>query len=253
MPAMRLILGALGRRVVTPSPPRRFTSLNAAAYARLVNAGGGGDPEARTSEHDERLDVAPVRAERDGSWLIGSCRHLPGRSLVKKSTPRRGSACASRHRRGAAESRARRAARRGCPRSCRGRRAILRELLGEQLRRSAPSAMGYIAHQRVVRRLRDRGVHRCARRRVGDAGVAAVALRDRVDGVEDRDVDDGHRPARAARPELLAEDSRIAFRRPACDRGPRESMAMRFQWCIASWPQDRAAADARAPRFGRAG
>ena len=43
-----------------------------------------------------------------------------------------------------------------------------------------------------------------------DAGVALVAAVDRVHGLEHGDVDDGHRPAGAGRPELLAEDAVLA-------------------------------------------
>ena len=51
--------------VVTPSPPRRFTSSNAAAYSGLVIAGGGGTRNwPRRPEH-ERRHLAPVRAERE--------------------------------------------------------------------------------------------------------------------------------------------------------------------------------------------
>ena len=42
--------------------------------------------------------------------------------------------------------------------------------------------------------------------------VALVAADDRVHGVEDRDVDDGHGPTRSPGPHLLSEDATVAGR-----------------------------------------
>ena len=70
----------------------------------------------------------------------------------------------------------------------------------------APGLRGEERDQGVVRRLRDRGFHRGAAGCERKATVAPVAAGDRVHRIEDRDVDDGHRPARAPGAELLPED-----------------------------------------------
>jgi hypothetical protein len=64
--------------------------------------------------------------------------------------------------------------------------------------------------QGVVRRRGDRGAHRRALPRRRLIGVARVPPRDRVHRVEDRDVDDRHRPTRPTWAQLLAEDARLA-------------------------------------------
>ena len=87
----------------------------------------------------------------------------------------------------------------------------LAEVLGEQLV-EARSLRREHRDQRVVRRLRDRGVHRGAGAARREAGVALVAAVDRVHRIEHRDVDDRHRAARPAGPELLAEDPVLAGR-----------------------------------------
>ena len=63
-----------------------------------------------------------------------------------------------------------------------------------------------------MRCLRNRGFHRRVARRGGKPGVALISARDRADRVEDGDVYDRHRAARAGRAELLAEDARFSIR-----------------------------------------
>src|SRR5439155_10478866 len=70
------------------------------------------------------------------------------------------------------------------------------------------------ACQRVVRRLRDGRIHRGARRRRILFGEALPLAGEGVDGVENRDVDDRHRPAGPPGPELFPEYASLA----GCDR-----------------------------------
>ena len=67
--------------VVTPSPPKRFASSNAAAYSALVMSGGGGTrncrPDLRTNGATSP-QCAPIAS---GIRLTGSWRHLPGALL----------------------------------------------------------------------------------------------------------------------------------------------------------------------------
>jgi len=77
---------------------------------------------------------------------------------------------------------------------------ILGELLVEIVR-----LRGKERHERVVRGKRDRRLHRRAQGRRAQPGVTLVSTGHRVHGVEDRRVDDGHRAARAAGSQLLAE------------------------------------------------
>ena len=84
---------------------------------------------------------------------------------------------------------------------------IVRELLVEGcLLRRKQGAQG------VMRRFRNRGFHRRVARRGGKPGEALISARDRADRVEDGDVYDRHRAARAGRAELLAEDARFSIR-----------------------------------------
>jgi hypothetical protein len=85
------------------------------------------------------------------------------------------------------------------------------EVLGKQFVEACPLRREG-RRQRVVRRLCDGGVHRCAFARALEAGVAPEAAGDRVDRVEDRDVDDRHRLARSSGAELFAEDAALAGR-----------------------------------------
>ena len=166
-----------------------------------------------------------------------------------KSMPMRGLGVRrSRRRRGAQDRRAPRAARRGCPRSCRGRRRIV-------ARSSASSASKCAACEGTARpacRARPARSRPPSRRRRprGDARVALVAAGDRVHGVEDRDVHDRHRPARAAGAELLAEDARVAgrHRRVIEAAGVDRDLVPVMHGVLGR--QGRRQADARAPRSG---
>src|SRR3989304_2681328 len=175
--------------VMTPSPPRRFTSSNAAAYSLLFRAGGGG---ARNWSADCRTNglTSPQKAPRaSGIRLIGSWRHLPGSLLVMYSKPTRGSGW-------------------WAPWSALGALFAVApdpaEVFVEPLVEARP-LRGEEGDQRIVRRLCDRGVHGGVIVCGGKAGKALVAAVDRVHRIEDRDVDDRQRPARSAGPPLLPE------------------------------------------------
>src|SRR4029077_19416951 len=85
----------------------------------------------------------------------------------------------------------------------------LAEIVGE-LRVAARLLRGEERDQRIMCRLGDRGFHGSAVGSGRKASVALVVARDGVYRLEDRDVDDRHRPARSPRPKLLAESPLLA-------------------------------------------
>ncbi len=86
-----------------------------------------------------------------------------------------------------------------------------REILGEQcgedgrLRREQGG-------ERIMGGAGNRGVDRGIFARTRQPGIAVIITGDRIDGVEHRDVDDCHRATGAARSDLFAEDTVLAWR-----------------------------------------
>ena len=63
-----------------------------------------------------------------------------------------------------------------------------------------------------MRRLSHRGIERDWTARRLNTRVALITLNDRVDGIKNRDVDNGHCAARSSRPKLFSKDSSFAGR-----------------------------------------
>ena len=210
---VRLVGGPHGRRD-SPSPPRRFTSLNAAAYSALAIAGGGGARNwlPRSSTNGVTLPQCAPSATGSGRPVLPP---VPGRVAgeVVDADPRLGMVRASSARSARIAAAARRPERR-CRRSC----ARRPDRNGRRSAARCASKLGGLRreqrHQRVVRRLRDRRRRRevPARARRGRCSSRSAPT-DRVHGIEHRDVHDRHGARRPAGAELLAEDPRILRRR----------------------------------------
>src|SRR5262245_30685386 len=88
---MTVCSGVRAVGVTTPSPPRPFTSLYAAVYSALVNAGGGGTRNWLADCIKNGLHLLQCAPSAKGIKLMGSWRQWPGRLLVDQSTPIAGS------------------------------------------------------------------------------------------------------------------------------------------------------------------
>ena len=196
-----------------PSPPSAFTSSNAAVYSGLSRAGGGGARYWLRDAQHEGSTSAPVRAEGDRDQADRVLAPDAGRRRRGRSRSPSAARGAASHRRRAArgwrQRRAGRARRRARARS----RSLTRARSSASGASKSVGLGGEHRDQRVMRRLGDGRVEGGAARRGAQAGVAPVAARDRVDRVEDRDLHDRDRAARAARARAAGRRSGLARRR----------------------------------------
>ncbi len=186
------------------SPPRRCDLPVGRRVLRAGHGGRRGHAELVARPEHEGLDLAPVRAQRHRQQADRVLSPDPGavaRNVIAPH-PRFGMIRAvilAESENGGRGTATRDDAARLRQRAARHANQVLDEQAVEErpLRREE-------RYERVAGGLGDRGVHRGVPERGGDAGVALVASPDGVDGVVDRDVDDGHGARGAAGPGLGA-------------------------------------------------
>ena len=196
--------------VMRPSPPRRLSSLYARGVPRAGEGGRRRQPELARRAQDERLHLAPLRAQRDRDQADRILPPFARTGAGDVIDAHQGSACCRTVVDATGQDgRGRALAERDAPRLQVPVRELV-EVFGEEGIESRRLRRPEL-HHRVVRRLRDGDVEAGGALHRGKAGVATeVVAGDGVHGVEHGDVDDRESLGLSAGAELLAEDARIA-------------------------------------------